>query len=601
MTISPSIRIISLTFLVLLANLSFAQQTNMLQRAESLKMSGNYLAAAQTFDTLSKLQPKNNYYLAEKGFCLINSGKSNEGRIAIIKASELNNKCDRCFAALAFLEMAENNSGLALSYANKAIAAAPNEAYNYYVRAQIYVAKGQTFEALDDYEKALLLAPKNADIWYSKALLNNQENKYALAVSDLNKAIEITAKPEYYYQRGQGYYQLGKFELAYTDVFKAIQLDSTVAKYFVALGASLEYYEAFGNALDAYNKAISLDSQNYLGFYNRALLFYRTENLDRSCSDIIQALQRIKLAQKNKELVPREHESVLNEIRESICDFSSPAYFYQRGLLAQNRKNHKMAIEIFQEGLKKDPNHPMLLTFLGNSCFETKNYHEALRHYDSALVHGEIIPADVNNNKQLLRKYDGNPAIYMKNLFAGVYLSKAKAFLMLNKYKDAIQQAENSIFLANKVPDYPSLAYHKLILSFALVMDQQFDKAFAVADDLIVTKDPGAYTHIAKMHLSKAIFSKKKAIPEYGFYANGGLFVKLSKGFEASKVMHADLQKAAESVAVALEMNSQHDEALIINMQLKFLRQDPDFCADLVKLKNIKPEFLEEISGLECK
>lgn len=92
------------------------------------------------------------------------------------------------------------------------------------------------------------------------------------AILDFNAAIEIY--PDYdfaYYNRAKVYEDLHQYELALADINKAIQLNKK-SDYYLARGIIYKNLEDFENSLNDFNRAIEINPQNGIAFINRGYL-----------------------------------------------------------------------------------------------------------------------------------------------------------------------------------------------------------------------------------------------------------------------------------------------------------------------------------------
>lgn len=85
--------------------------------------------------------------------------------------------------------------------------------------------KGQTDEAIVEYNKALEISPKLAMAYYARGKAYCIKRQYDHGISDLNKAIELNPRfHSAYLQRGFSYAEgKGQFDKAISDYTKAIE------------------------------------------------------------------------------------------------------------------------------------------------------------------------------------------------------------------------------------------------------------------------------------------------------------------------------------------------------------------------------------------
>ena len=113
----------------------------------------------------------------------------------------------------------------AMADANKLIKLAPNDNTGYFTRAVINMRSNQIDKALADFDKSLSLNSNLDFVWsYRGTLFFNYLHKYAEALSDFSKAIDLNPASGYnYMNRSYCYYYLGDKIKAKEDAVIAIQ------------------------------------------------------------------------------------------------------------------------------------------------------------------------------------------------------------------------------------------------------------------------------------------------------------------------------------------------------------------------------------------
>ncbi|MFN7247200.1 MAG: trypsin-like peptidase domain-containing protein, partial [Microcystis sp.] len=120
---------------------------------------------------------------------------------------------------------ARENYEQALTVINQAISLVPNNP-NYYNEKWAVLSELKRYdEGLAAITQAIELAPRA--VWYSNlGVIYSNQQKYELALSDYNKAIDINPNyAEAYYNRGILYKNLQKYDLALSDYSKAIDIN----------------------------------------------------------------------------------------------------------------------------------------------------------------------------------------------------------------------------------------------------------------------------------------------------------------------------------------------------------------------------------------
>lgn len=105
----------------------------------------------------------------------------------------------------------------------------------YLHRGNIYKEQEQWDLALDDLDFYIANAKNPSDDAYGiRGIINLSKRHYANAIQDLNKAIGLNPKyAEYYFYLGLTFNKVEKYEEALKYVTQAIQLDDSIASYFL--------------------------------------------------------------------------------------------------------------------------------------------------------------------------------------------------------------------------------------------------------------------------------------------------------------------------------------------------------------------------------
>ncbi|MCA2896703.1 tetratricopeptide repeat-containing S1 family peptidase, partial [Microcystis sp. M039S1] len=154
-------------------------------------------------------------------------------------------------------ELKRYDEGLAAI--NQAINLAPRAAW-YYNRGNLYYYQQKYDLALSDYDKAIELNPNYAKAYYNRGVLYYDQKKYELALADWNKAIELNPNfTDAYYNRGNLYYNQQKYDLALSDYNKAIDINPNDAGAYLNRGGLYSYQQKYELALADFNKAIEIN------------------------------------------------------------------------------------------------------------------------------------------------------------------------------------------------------------------------------------------------------------------------------------------------------------------------------------------------------
>ena len=148
----------------------------------------------------------------------------------------------------------------------------------YYYRASDKRILGEYDSALTDLEQVAALNPKYAEAYYLRGLIYNDTGEYTSALVEFDKADNMSVALKAPAQIGSGIanYYLKQLDVAKKNFEAAIAADASSSDGYVWLGRIYADMRNYKEALNCYNKAIALNSQNsaaYL-FKGRTLAFF---------------------------------------------------------------------------------------------------------------------------------------------------------------------------------------------------------------------------------------------------------------------------------------------------------------------------------------
>ncbi|MBE9072426.1 tetratricopeptide repeat protein [Microcystis sp. LEGE 08355] len=267
---------------------------------------------------------------------------------------------------------ARENYEQALTVINQAISLVPNNPNSYNEKYGVLDKLKRYDEGLAAINQAINLAPRAA-WYYNRGVLYYNQQKYDLALSDWNKAIELN--PNFagaYYNRGLLYYNQQKYDLALSDWNKAIELNPNFALAYNNRGVLYRLQEKYELALADWNKAIELNRNFAMAYYNRGLLYKDLQKYDLALSDYSKAIE-------------------LNR--------SYAIAYNNRGVLYFNQQKYELALADWNKAIKINPNDADAYNNRGVLYALTREFPKAL--------------ADAEKASELYRQ-QGNEAGYQK-------------------------------------------------------------------------------------------------------------------------------------------------------------------------------------------
>jgi len=217
---------------------------------------------------------------------------------------------------------------------------------------------GQHKEAIIQYKKAIEKDPEFnlAYINWGRAIANLQNPEKEL--EDYRMAVEKNLNtPDGYNRLGNLLYDLKKYEKAIIQYKKAIEKDSKNKNAYFNWGVALQNIGQYQEAIGKYNKASEMDKNDPYPLHNIALILEK---------------QGYYLLAKSQWAKACSAYETSKEIPHSGQDAD---YFLYYGSIYHysSIKNIDKAEEIYEEGLKVDPNHTTILLNLVRLCLERKS------------------------------------------------------------------------------------------------------------------------------------------------------------------------------------------------------------------------------------
>jgi len=358
--------------------------------------------------------------------------------------------------------------------------AAINQAINLAPRAAWYVNRGslyynqQKYElALSDWNKAIDINPNFADAYYNRGLLYSDQQKYELALADYNKAINLNPNfADAYNNRGNLYKNLQKYELALSDYSKAIDINPNFADAYYNRGLLYQDLQKYDLALSDYNKAIDINPNYAKAYYNRGILYQDLQKYDLALSDYSKAIEinpNYAEAYNNRGLLYynlQKYELALADYNQAIRINPNYAMAYNnRGGLYHNQQKYELALSDINKAIEINPNLANAYYNRGLLYYNLQKYDLALADYTKAI---ELNPnyANAYNNRGVLyfeqKKYelalsDYNKAIEINPNLAQAYLGRGGLYAILGqpeKVKIDLQQAAILFLQQNNMAAY---------------------------------------------------------------------------------------------------------------------------------------------------
>jgi len=129
----------------------------------------------------------------------------------------------------------------------------------YLNRGVAYAKQGKYAVAISNFDKAIELDPDDADTYFNRGNAYDELGQSTKAFSDYNKAIQLNPRqPLAYYNRGTAYRDLEQYERALLDFTEAIKLNPKFAEAYLNRGIVYEHLGQPNKATADFSRAFEL-------------------------------------------------------------------------------------------------------------------------------------------------------------------------------------------------------------------------------------------------------------------------------------------------------------------------------------------------------
>ncbi len=172
----------------------------------------------------------------------------------------------------------------------------PKNGYAYLYLATVQLNNEEYGSALSSINNAIKYIPKKDKSFYSfayykRAGVYNMLDKSDLALEDLATAISIYPKDEdYFWYRGEIYYQQEKYDLSDKDFRSILELDESSGLAYMGLGRNEIARKNYQSAIERFDYVAAMYSEYSSAYSFRAEAYIGLKKYREAAEDIVQAL-----------------------------------------------------------------------------------------------------------------------------------------------------------------------------------------------------------------------------------------------------------------------------------------------------------------------
>ncbi len=352
----------------------------------------------------------------------------------------------------------------------------------------VYRQQNKLTEAANAYQRAIDLEPTHPRPYHHLGLVYLAQRDYDSANRRLEQAIarygdeQPQARADAWYQRGQAYRGLARYESALNAYRQAIDLNPNFADPWVSAGDVNATLERYDEAVEAYRRAVELEPAaaqpwNSLGDvyrvqeqYNQAAQAYRRAiELE---PDFAWPYHNLGLINE----IQQRYESAINYFEQAIKRQAQPKAralsWDGLGNIYQAQQRNEQAVSAYQKAIELDPDLASAYHGLGQVYHALEQYEPAILRYQQAIERYEdafdqaTVWKDLGDSLAQVGRWDEaidalQQAMDLDDEYARPWHSLGNVYRLMGRLEDAGRAYERAIELE---PDY-AWAYHNLGLA----------------------------------------------------------------------------------------------------------------------------------------
>lgn len=452
-----------------------------------------------------------------------------------------------------------------------------------------YNTEGEQYDATE-IKKAIQLYPSDPEVYEFMARYYLTIKKFENAFIEINKAIELDSViPQYYYWRAICHSNLGNTDAAMLDYSSVIRLAPNDPKGFTDRGFFLlNNKKDVKNALDDFTKAIELEPKNLKNWYNRGRLYFDDiKDPKKALDDYLEALK---------------------------IDSTSIKTINSIGVIHQKNGNLDLAIAQYEKGIALEKTAPESAAFSLNNralIFDKQGKFE-----EAYLDYSKAIRLDAYNPERYTKR--GLFLQHSMNDFNGALIDFSKALeldssniefwynrgrlysdqlnnskLALNDYQAALKIDPTSIKIINSIgvvhqkKGNTDLAIAQYEKGIALEKTAPESAAFCYSNRAIIYSKQGKFDE-ANKDFSKAIELEPNN-PER--YIKRGIFFRTSK---------KDNNSALRDFSIAIELSPKSTDYYYVRgyHYFYFLKNTSKALEDFEKILDLDSSNIDAINSI---
>lgn len=270
------------------------------------------------------------------------------------------------------------------------------------------IRQGNYDKAIEHFSTAIERNQEEADYFVGRGIAYLEKMDFALAKTDLDKALEIDGKNSFaWYFNGLLDYELEDYLSAVGKFSRAIGIDGDKSTYYMGRGLAYRKLGLYKSALASLNQAIGLEPKNLLAFFIRGTVYGKSGDEISAEAEFNYIIQQ-KPVWAEHYLARGFAYRVLGKYQLAIDDMnrvmkiqpnSDSARFQKARLLTYTLRNNK-AIENYNWLIKKIPKNFIFHNNRGFNYCVMRQFKQCIEDLDRAIeLNPDFTPAYLNRSK----------------------------------------------------------------------------------------------------------------------------------------------------------------------------------------------------------
>lgn len=330
-------------------------------------------------------------------------GKTNERLkryIEAIKNFEIATSYDSKTAKEAFYELSRiyikiEQYDKGLKCVNQSIKIDSTIAKYFATRGGIYKAIKEYEKAVSDYNYALSIDSLNIDAYSGKGSTLLAQGKYELALNALIKAISLAEKcfGVAHFNKGLVYYNMKEYQNALSEFEKAKDCGvNQEVKLYKYIGLTCYYLGDYNKGEEYYNQTILLDKNNEELLLDRSIVFFAMKEHDKAISDLDKAIEinpNYVLGYYNRGVIYKR----IGEMEAALIDFSRTieldsvhiSAYIERGIVFSEMGFNGKSLEDFNKVIEIDSSYSLAYINRASLKYKINDINGACRDWKEVL------------------------------------------------------------------------------------------------------------------------------------------------------------------------------------------------------------------------